>query len=103
MVLKFNILFTEILFSLGFLLVFGHTSYAVDPNCFFQMDVLPDRMYYIASPNYPNNYAGANSCRWNIRSASRLHVNCEVFEVPSVRYFKKRVFSDTLKSPSSTV
>lgn len=74
---------SEILFSLGFLLVFGHTSYAVDPNCFFQMDVLPDRMYYIASPNYPNNYAGANSCRWNIRSASRLHVNCEVFEVPS--------------------
>ncbi|XP_051165115.1 venom serine protease 34-like isoform X2 [Leptopilina boulardi] len=74
---------SQILLSLGILLIFGHTSNAVDPNCFFQMDVLPGRTYYIASPNYPNMYTGAHSCRWNIRSTSQLRVNCEVFEVPS--------------------
>lgn len=74
---------SQILIPLGVLLIFGHTINAVDPNCFFQMDILPGRTYYIASPNYPNRYVGANSCRWNIRGASQLRVNCEVFEVPS--------------------
>ncbi|PSN32727.1 hypothetical protein C0J52_20413 [Blattella germanica] len=58
------------------------------PNtgCDYQQDVVPDRTYYVYSPNYPSLYPRGIQCRWIARAPTRSKIvlNCSSFSLPFV-------------------
>ncbi|XP_078037748.1 venom serine protease 34 [Augochlora pura] len=62
-----------VLFWLALLL---GSSNAQQSNCVFSQDLEPSENYYIYNSQYPNNYRGAQSCLFSVRSDYKIKINC---------------------------
>ncbi|CAK1591243.1 unnamed protein product [Parnassius mnemosyne] len=52
------------LIAIGLSLALLGSGRAQNPNCDFTQNVRPNQVYYVYSPNYPNNYSAGVQCRW---------------------------------------